>query len=76
MRTTIKIDDELLRAAKSIAATEHKTIGEVISALLRKALLLKDYSEGDEGIPSFRVSENAPPLTPEMVSEAEEDASK
>ena len=43
-------------------------------ALLRKALLIKNYREGEEDIPSFRISESAPPLTPEMVREADEDA--
>lgn len=32
MRTTLEIDDELLLAAKSVAKSSHKTIGEVISA--------------------------------------------
>ena len=76
MRTTLQIDDDLLQAAKSIAMLEHKTIGEVISALLRKALFIRDYREGEEDIPSFRVSESASPLTLEMVREAEEDAGK
>ena len=73
MRTTLQIDDDLYLAAKSIAMAENKTIGEVISSLLRKALLIREYPEGAEDIPSFRVSEDAPPLTLEMVREAEED---
>ena len=73
MRTTLKIDDDLYQAAKSIAMAENRTIGEVISSLLRKALLIKEYREGAEDIPSFRVSEEAAPLTLEMVHEADED---
>jgi hypothetical protein len=38
MRTTLSIDDDILAAAKEIAATENKTIGEVISALARQAM--------------------------------------
>lgn len=73
MRTTLQIDDDLYMAMKSMAAAEDKTIGEVVSSLLRKALIPRDYPEIDADLPSFRVSENASPLTLEMVREAEED---
>jgi hypothetical protein len=74
MRTTLQIDDDMLRAAKSIAAAENKTIGEVVSALMRKALAPQPYRAGEEDIPCFRVSENIAPLTSDMVRDAEEDA--
>lgn len=74
VRTTLQIDDDLYQAAKSMATAESRTIGKVISSLLRKALQPPHYRETDEDIPSFRVSENAPPLTLEMVREANEDA--
>lgn len=38
MRTTLDIDDDVLRAAKDLARREKKTAGEVISELVRKAL--------------------------------------
>jgi hypothetical protein len=38
MRTTLDIDDDVLRAAKELARREKKTAGEVISELTRKAL--------------------------------------
>ncbi|SRR5581483_7760946 len=38
MRTTLVIDDDVLSAAKEMAAIEKKTVGEVISSLARKAL--------------------------------------
>jgi hypothetical protein len=38
MRTTLDIDEDVLRAAKEIARREHKTAGAVISELTRKAL--------------------------------------
>ncbi len=56
-----------------MAAAENKTIGEVISVLLRRALFSRDYRQDLEDMPSFRVSENVPALTPEMVREADED---
>ena len=75
MRTTLQIDDDVFRAAKSIAASEGKTVGEVVSSLMRKALAPKNYrNDKGQDIPSFRVSEDAAPLTMEMVRQAEEDA--
>jgi hypothetical protein len=38
MRTTLDIDDDVLRAAKELARREKKTAGTVISELTRKAL--------------------------------------
>jgi uncharacterized membrane protein len=38
VRTTLDIDDDVLRAAKEIARREKKTAGQVISALARSAL--------------------------------------
>jgi hypothetical protein len=38
MRTTLDIDDDVLRAAKELARREKKTTGAVISELARTAL--------------------------------------
>ena len=38
MRTTLAIDDDVLVAVKAIARQEHKSIGEVVSELARRAL--------------------------------------
>jgi hypothetical protein len=38
MKTTLTIDDDVLAAAKKLAATEQKSVGEVISALARCGL--------------------------------------
>jgi hypothetical protein len=73
MRTTLTIDDDLYQAAKSIAAVENKSVGQVVSALMRKALFSRNYTEHPGDIPAFRVSENAPILTTEMVHDADED---
>jgi len=39
MRTTLVIDDDVLAAAGELAAAEQKSVGAVLSALARKALL-------------------------------------
>jgi hypothetical protein len=38
MRTTLDIDDDVLAAAKELAAAQKSTAGKVISDLVRKAL--------------------------------------
>ena len=38
MRTTLDIDDDVLRAARDLARRERKTAGRVISELARNAL--------------------------------------
>lgn len=37
-RTTIALDDDLLRRLKETAARERRTVGEVVNDLLRQAL--------------------------------------
>ncbi len=41
MRTTLNIDTDLLMATKELAEREHKTAGQIISELLRQALLAR-----------------------------------
>jgi hypothetical protein len=38
MRTTLEIDDDILEAAKELAAREEKTAGKVISELARRGI--------------------------------------
>ena len=38
MRTSLTIDDDVLAAAKALAARQHKSVGEVTSALTRASL--------------------------------------
>jgi len=73
MRTTLQIDDDVFQAAKEIAEAEQRSIGEVLSSLARKALAPRPYATDEAGIPVFVVSENATPLTLQMVKKALED---
>ena len=78
MRTTVRIDDDVLNAAKSIAASQDRTLGEVLSELARRGLEPRQPRRtgvaGATGvIPVFDVDMHAPPLTPEMVREALDD---
>lgn len=51
MRTTLDIDDDVLVAAKERARHEHKTAGQVISELSRRAL---SGQVGEPAPPAYR----------------------
>ena len=71
MRTTLTIDDDVLAASKALAAREHKTIGEVISALARRALRPKETARRKvrNGVPLLPSRVGARPVTPELVNQ-------
>jgi hypothetical protein len=76
MRTTLTIDDDVLAVAKRLAALRHKTIGEVISALARQALLLPAATgpETRNGLPLLNVRPGAMPVTLKMVTELRDES--
>lgn len=69
MRTTIHLDDDVYRAAKSLADAESKTVGKVLSDLARKGLAPRRLSSKG-GFPVFSVPADAPPITPAAVQAA------
>lgn len=74
MRTTLAIDDDVLAAAKGLAAQQRKTVGEVISDLVRKSL--SSRAPGGKlrnGIPLLSVAGDAVPVTPELVKQLQDD---
>lgn len=73
MRTTVRIDDDVYRAAASLAAERKSTVGKVLSELARRGLAPPAKVRERGGFPVFDVPEDAPPITPEMVREAEAD---
>jgi hypothetical protein len=46
MRTTLDIDEDVLAAAKDIAQAERRTVGQVVSELVRKAVTTPSYHRG------------------------------
>ena len=76
MRTTLAIDDDVLAAAKDLAAAEQRSVGQVISALARKALMPSTPSgEMRNGVPLLPIQPNARPVTSEHVRQLEEELS-
>lgn len=71
MRTTLSIDDDVLAAAKGLAARQNKTVGEVVSALARQALRPTQTKRKRErnGIPLLAQTAGAPPVTLELVNQ-------
>jgi hypothetical protein len=70
MRTTLEIDDDVLQAARSVAAAEGKNIGQALSEIARRGLAPRSQSKTRSGFPVFEVSRDASPITLEMVKDA------
>lgn len=74
MRTTLAIDDDVLAAAKEMAATERKSVGEVISTLARNALRPTPSNHSTRnGVPLLPVRPGAPRVTSELVRQLQEE---
>lgn len=74
MRTTLAIDDDVLAAAKELAATQQKSVGEVISALARHALRPTETSRKvRNGVPLLDTRPGAPRVTSELVRQLDQE---
>jgi len=74
MRTTLTIDDDVLAAAREMATTENKSVGEVISSLARVALRPPpSRRETRNGVPLLPVRSGAPRVTSELVRKLQEE---
>jgi hypothetical protein len=74
VRTTLRLDPEILSAARQIAAARSKSIGEVISELARRGLEARGKVGARHGFPVFEASKRARPLTLEDVRRDEDEA--
>jgi hypothetical protein len=75
MRTTLTIDDDILAAAKTLAARRHTTIGAVISELARQSLRpITTNAAARNGVPLLPLNANAGPVTLEMVNALRDEA--
>jgi hypothetical protein len=73
VRTTLQLDDDVYELARSLAAAEGKSLGEVVSRLARSGLAPKVGVRERNGFLVFDVRGDAKPITPEMVKRALED---
>lgn len=70
MRTTLNLDDDVMRAVRSLAQERGHSLGAVVSDLVRKGLRPTTAHRYEVDVPVFTVREGAPPITPEMVRSA------
>jgi hypothetical protein len=74
MRTTLSIDDDVLSAAKEIAAEQNRTVGEVISSLARRGLnLIESRHQTRNGSPLLPVRAGAKRVTSVLVHQVREE---
>jgi hypothetical protein len=74
MRTTLAIDDDVLAAAKELAATQRTSVGEVISSLARQALRPTEPNRRKRnGVPLLRVAPDTQRVTSELVHQLREE---
>ncbi|HLJ90272.1 MAG TPA: CopG family transcriptional regulator [Candidatus Angelobacter sp.] len=74
MRTTLVIDDDVLSAAKEMAAIEKKSVGEVISYLARQALSPGESKlKTRNGVPLLKIRKGAQRVTSELIHRLREE---
>lgn len=73
MRTTLQLDDDVYEVARSIAAAERRSLGEIVSRLARLGLAPRANVRERNGFPVFEVPPAEHPITPDMVKRALED---
>jgi hypothetical protein len=74
MRTTLAIDDDVLGAAKEMAAAQNRTVGEVISSLARRGLNpASSRRQTRNGVPLLSRRKDALRVTSELVRQLREE---
>jgi hypothetical protein len=76
MRTTLDIDEDVLSAAKDVAADRGTTAGKVLSEWGRQALEPRERAFSGEirnGVPVIKGGPGALKITPEMVQAIEDE---
>ncbi len=73
MRTTLNLDPDVLRVTRHLAREQGRSLGDVVSELVRRGLQPRDEIRYAGDFPVFQVREGTPPLTPDMVDEAHEE---
>jgi hypothetical protein len=69
MRTTLNIEEDVLRAAKEIALQRGMTVGQVLSDLARKSLTRKSPVSKKHDLPIFPIKSDAQVITLELVNQ-------
>lgn len=75
VRTTVAIEDDVLEAARKLAAAQNRPLGQVVSELMRRGLTARTTYPSASGFPTFEVREDSPPITLEDVKHGEDEPS-
>jgi hypothetical protein len=74
MRTTLAIADDVLAAAKAIARSEGKTLGDVVSELARRALQKGSAPSVRNGVPLLSIRRPDALVTLDVVNGLRDEA--
>ncbi|HZX70017.1 MAG TPA: hypothetical protein VFE77_04290 [Rhodanobacter sp.] len=75
MRTTLKLDEDVLAAARALAQQQDRTLGEVVSELARKGLVPAAAApKYRNGIRLMPVRPDATPMTLEQINALRDEA--
>jgi hypothetical protein len=70
MRTTLNLDEDVLRVARRVAQERGQSLGQVVSDYFRKALEPRGVPESERnGIPLLPRRPGSRPVTPDLVRE-------
>lgn len=73
MRTTLDVDQDVLLAARELARRRRISIGKALSDLARQALVRQAVTTTRNGLPLFPVQPGATVVTPELVSQLQDE---
>lgn len=73
MKMTLEIDDDIVAAAKDVAARNEKTIDQVVSEFARRGQHLQPVIAYKNGIPVILSGPGSKPVTVELVRELMEE---
>lgn len=74
MRTTLALDDDVFAAVRELARTKHQSLGETLSALVRKALRPSASNERvRNGVPLLAVAPGTERVTSELVRQLDQE---
>ncbi|WP_324308490.1 hypothetical protein [Thermomonas sp.] len=73
MRTTLQLDEDILSAARALAAQQGRTLGEVVSALARKGLTPAAAPKTRNGIRLMPVRGDAKPTGLDVIHQLRDD---
>lgn len=73
MKMTIDIDDDIINAARNVAARDDRSVGDVISELARRGLQDHPLIAYKNGVPVILKGPGSKPVTLELVNELRDD---